>query len=85
MTNVDNTIHFSDDDLSDEDNVESGNNTCRCKGCGSEFLPGDKGCSALKELCQKCHAKENADLLALLNDDEKNHSTADESKYKKYI
>lgn len=61
MTDIDNTIHFSDDDdMSRTDKDE----TFKCKGCESDFSLDDKGCSALKELCAKCHAKENADLLA---------------------
>ena len=50
--------------------------SCKCKLCESAFSTGDKGCSTLKELCPKCHANENADLLAAFE----NQDTVSEGK-----
>ena len=67
MGDFDNTIEFSDDDDHSDAEEDQGGKTCKCKLCESAFSPGDKGCSALKELCRKCHAKESAELLNALD------------------
>lgn len=76
MDDFDNTIGFSDDDQSDLEDDQQGSQSCKCKLCESVFSTGDKGCSALKELCPKCHANENADLLAAFE----NQDTVSEGK-----
>lgn len=70
MSDIDNIIHFDDDEDEADKNSGESSQTCECKECQIIFSIGDKGSSSLKELCAKCHAKENARLLAELEDGE---------------
>ena len=70
MNNTDNTIHFSDDEDDVDQSGQDGKALC-CKSCASTFTAVDKGCLMLKELCAKCHGKENDELLAALEEDGK--------------
>ena len=62
METIDNTIDYSQDDSSDDEDGEKSNFLQQCKECSGEFSSGEKGCSTLKQLCATCKSKED-DLL----------------------